>query len=277
MIDRPTIVHRVLIGISVEGGSAPRSTGSDGLRLAALVMQPVDETGRIGGEFMRLICLTIAYAILVSGLLADEPKPNFEDSKIQIAKKEVENLTKAVEYFQKKQGAFPAKLKDLQDVGYVEPGKLLKDPWGKEYQYDRAGKKNGGKKPDIWFVAPDGKKIGNWPEEKPKADDAEKVKRAEADVHTIEDACKVYKLKFGEYPSTLELFLKPPSGQPFFENSDALLDSWGHKFQYDPKGPKNGGNKPDVWAVTPNGKTIGNWPENATPSKDSPPSSESWE
>ncbi len=34
------------------------------------------------------------------------------------------------------------------------------------YQYDAAGKKNGGTKPDIWTETPDKKIIGNWPEEK---------------------------------------------------------------------------------------------------------------
>jgi hypothetical protein len=38
----------------------------------------------------------------------------------------------------------------------------LIDPWGKPYQYDHEGKRNGGDVADIWTVAPDGEEIGNW-------------------------------------------------------------------------------------------------------------------
>jgi hypothetical protein len=38
----------------------------------------------------------------------------------------------------------------------------LADPWGKPYQYDPTGKRNGGNKPDVWSDGPDGKPIGNW-------------------------------------------------------------------------------------------------------------------
>ena len=40
------------------------------------------------------------------------------------------------------------------------------DPWGKPYRYDPKGKRNGGKRPDIWAVHPDKTEIGNWPEQK---------------------------------------------------------------------------------------------------------------
>jgi hypothetical protein len=111
--------------------------------------------------------MTIALAAIVgSGAFADPPKFNTEEARIEIAKADVKNLTKAVEAFKMRQGVFPVKLKDLQDAGLVEPGKPLKDPWGSDYEYDPKGPKNGGKKPDIWCNAPEKKKIGNWPAEK---------------------------------------------------------------------------------------------------------------
>jgi hypothetical protein len=56
----------------------------------------------------------------------------------------------------------PASLKALVDEKALSSRSLL-DPWGKEFQYDIAGKKNRGEKPDIWAVTPDKKVIGNWP------------------------------------------------------------------------------------------------------------------
>jgi hypothetical protein len=51
------------------------------------------------------------------------------------------------------------------DDNFVE-AKALIAPWGKEFEYDEAGKHNDGKKPDIWTEMPDEKTIGNWPEKK---------------------------------------------------------------------------------------------------------------
>jgi hypothetical protein len=42
----------------------------------------------------------------------------------------------------------------------------MADPWGKTYDYDRAGKHHDGKKPDIWVTAPSGEKLGNRTPEK---------------------------------------------------------------------------------------------------------------
>ncbi|MFO0938893.1 MAG: hypothetical protein U0798_20510 [Gemmataceae bacterium] len=42
--------------------------------------------------------------------------------------------------------------------------------------------------------------------------------------------------------------------------SVSLRDPWGQPFQYDVKGPRNNGNRPDIWTVSKDRKTIiGNW------------------
>ena len=87
----------------------------------------------------------------------------FADVKEDVAKLEVATLTKAVEFYKLKKEKYPEKLKDLIDAGIVEPKATLLDPWGNAYQYDAAGKKNAGKRPDIWTKTPDGEEIGNWP------------------------------------------------------------------------------------------------------------------
>src|SRR5262245_10925474 len=88
------------------------------------------------------------------------------DTKTDVARLEILSLTKAAETYKIKRGNYPEKLADLKAVGYVEPKATLLDPWGKRYQYDPAGKRNGGKKPDIWTEDPDKNEIGNWQPDK---------------------------------------------------------------------------------------------------------------
>jgi hypothetical protein len=87
------------------------------------------------------------------------------DDKVDLARTDIRNLTKAMEAYVKARGNAPAKLADLQTAGYVDPKATLNDPWGNPYRYDPKGKKNGGKRPDIWAVTPDRTEIGNWPEQ----------------------------------------------------------------------------------------------------------------
>ena len=84
------------------------------------------------------------------------------DTKTDVARLEILSLTKAAETYKIKRGNYPEKLADLKTAGYVEPKATLLDPWGKRYQYDPAGKRNGGQKPDIWTEDPDKNEIGNW-------------------------------------------------------------------------------------------------------------------
>src|SRR5215831_7551625 len=69
----------------------------------------------------------------------------------------------------------------------------------------------------------------------------------------LTQACQAYKVKRFEYPATLQLLLQRDAiGGPYLESSDALLDPWGHPYQYDASGPKNNGMKPDIWTIVPN-------------------------
>src|SRR3954469_14819214 len=103
--------------------------------------------------------VAVVLALTVTGLTR-------ADDKEELVRIDVRNLTKAVETYVKAKGNAPAKLADLQTAGYVDPKASLTDPWGNLYRYDPKGKRNGGKRPDIWAVTPDKTEIGNWPEEK---------------------------------------------------------------------------------------------------------------
>jgi general secretion pathway protein G len=93
---------------------------------------------------------------------------------------------------------------------------------------------------------------------------------AEAQVRgALTQACTHYNLKHGEWPQQLnQLLAKDALGGPYLESADALVDPWGHPYQYDAAGTLNNGTKPDIWTVVPNSqpqKKIGNWPKTQQP------------
>ena len=103
--------------------------------------------------------VTCVVAVVLAGAVRADPKE-------ELVKLDVRSLTTAVEAYTKAKGMAPAKLMDLVTAGIVDPKETLLDPWGNPYQYDAKGKKNGGKRPDVWAVTPDRRQIGNWPEQK---------------------------------------------------------------------------------------------------------------
>jgi general secretion pathway protein G len=82
--------------------------------------------------------------------------------------------------------------------------------------------------------------------------DAVKVQLAK-----LTQAAQAYREKHGEYPSSLLRLAVPESERPYVAE-DELKTPWGAEYQYDPQGHNNGGNRPDVWAESPDG-VIGNW------------------
>jgi hypothetical protein len=84
--------------------------------------------------------------------------------------------------------------------------------------------------------------------------------KAKGDLST---ACKTYKLKHGEYPAQLADLLQGRDGYPaYLESEEALIDPWNQQYRYDPAGPRNNGNQPDIWTVNPDtGEELGNWPK----------------
>jgi hypothetical protein len=84
---------------------------------------------------------------------------------VNAAKADIRTLDKAVQAYCVEKGEYPESLQALVEDG-VMTTTSLQDPWLKRYKYDPAGKRNKGKKPDIWTVAPDRTTIGNWPRDK---------------------------------------------------------------------------------------------------------------
>jgi type II secretory pathway pseudopilin PulG len=115
-------------------------------------------------------CLVALFGLGLA--LADPTKDDPQDeAKIKLAKTQIRTLTQAAETYRLNNGDWPPNLKVLTEkqpnggAALLEV-KALTDPWKKAYQYDEAGNKNKGLRPDIWTETPDKKIIGNWPEEK---------------------------------------------------------------------------------------------------------------
>ena len=87
-----------------------------------------------------------------------------------------------------------------------------------------------------------------------------RIDTAKAQMKVIERACQTYKLKYGDWPESLEVLAQmQPDGQPPFMEAEKILDPWGQPYQYDPSGDNNRGLNPDIWFIDPDGNMIGNW------------------
>ncbi len=89
--------------------------------------------------------------------------------------------------------------------------------------------------------------------------------RAKVDVRTLTQTCETYRIKYGDFPATLEVLCQPQpdGGIPYLELG-ALLDPWNREYQYQPQGQNNAMyGKPDIWSLGPNpgdpASMIGNW------------------
>ncbi len=89
--------------------------------------------------------------------------------------------------------------------------------------------------------------------------DEAKVNAARLQVKVLTEASEAYYVKHGEYPPNLMILTqREEDGTRASLDPDALRTPWNQQYGYDPSGPNNGGNKPDIWADGPQGR-IGNW------------------
>jgi Type II secretion system (T2SS), protein G len=91
--------------------------------------------------------------------------------------------------------------------------------------------------------------------QKDKEDDA-KVKVAKAQLAVLDKAVAAYFVKNTRFPDSLKTLVDDG-----LLKADSIIDPWKKEYQYEVGGKHNGDKKPDIWTVTPDKKTIGNWPE----------------
>jgi general secretion pathway protein G len=77
----------------------------------------------------------------------------------------------------------------------------------------------------------------------------------------LTNACRAYNINNHTWPDSLQQLLQQDAkGKgPYLEDPDALRDPWGNAYQYDKSGQMNGGRRPDIWAIAPDGSKVGNW------------------
>jgi hypothetical protein len=118
---------------------------------------------------MRKVVLLMVSALSIGWptlIVADE-----KADKIDKARKEVQTLSMKLELYKRNNGAYPGSLAALAER---QPGggaavvsvAVLKDPWGRTYEFDPKGPKNKGNQADVWSRGPAGNDprsvIGNW-------------------------------------------------------------------------------------------------------------------
>jgi general secretion pathway protein G len=115
------------------------------------------------------VLIVVAILVVLAGVGGITYMKYLEDSKKDRARIDIKSLSTAVEAFQIKHGEPPGNLAVLTQPDSdgsrpaLSSADVLRDPWGGMYQYDPAGGRNNGAKPDIWTQSPDGIVIGNWP------------------------------------------------------------------------------------------------------------------
>ena len=90
--------------------------------------------------------------------------------------------------------------------------------------------------------------------------DETKISAAKLQSKNIAQAAEAYSVKNGSFPQSLAVLCERDADgtRPYLDQS-AIIDPWGHQYNYDMSGPNNQGAKPDVWATSPQGQQIGNW------------------
>jgi len=87
-----------------------------------------------------------------------------------------------------------------------------------------------------------------------------KVSLAKVNCNNLSTQVEAYKLNNGNYPNSIEQLTQPqPNGSSAIVPPDKIRDPWGKVYRIDPSGPKNGGNKADVFTTTPKGIIVGNF------------------
>jgi general secretion pathway protein G len=135
-----------------------------------MIVRPIHRSRGSNRAAFTLLEVLIVVAIIV--VLAGAGTLTFlkfqEGANEDIAYTKIKNIEKAAMAVQIRSGSPPQSLAEMlqsQDGGrpVIDDADAIKDPWGKEFQYDPSGKNNGGARPDISTTTPNGKTIGNWP------------------------------------------------------------------------------------------------------------------
>ena len=110
--------------------------------------------------------VVVAIIVMLAGIGGYYYIKQLDSAKISTVKAQTKVLTEAAESYYVNHGSYPANLQALlqqteQGGPYLKSADAIIDPWGRQYQYNQAGTRNGGTQPDIWADTPQGQ-VGNW-------------------------------------------------------------------------------------------------------------------
>lgn len=135
-----------------------------------MIARKVTRHGVRGGFTLMEMMVVVAIIVVLAGVGGFYMMRSLDDAKRTAAKAAIQTLTsKCQQYELNNNGNRPPSLDALLQGDensrkpYLDDPKNLNDPWGNRFQYDAAGGRNNGTKPDIWTRSPDGIEIGNWP------------------------------------------------------------------------------------------------------------------
>src|SRR5262245_49420318 len=135
-----------------------------------MILRPAHRSRIAARSAFTLLEVLIVVAILVvlAGVGGVTYMKFLEESREDAAFTKIKTIETVALGINTRSGSFPQTLAEMAqpsaDGGQPAlEAEYLKDPWGKEFQYDPAGGHNGGRKPDISTTTPAGKVIGNWP------------------------------------------------------------------------------------------------------------------
>jgi general secretion pathway protein G len=127
-----------------------------------MIRRNENERRRRAAFTLMEMLIVVAIIVALAGIGVVSYFTMFADSQKDVAGIKIKGLSEACQMYKLRNGTWPGRLEDLYPK-YVEDPASFKDPWGKDYVYDAGGNNNGGRRPDISAVAPDGTPIGNWP------------------------------------------------------------------------------------------------------------------
>jgi general secretion pathway protein G len=79
-------------------------------------------------------------------------------------------------------------------------------------------------------------------------------------VKTLSEQVELYKVNYGDYPPSLEVFTQPIENKPAVLEASQLFDPWGRPYQYERENRHQLTGKPRVYSTGADGsKIIANW------------------
>jgi general secretion pathway protein G len=114
------------------------------------------------------VLVVVAIIVMLAGVGGYYFMKQYEDSKISRAKIDCEGLSTLCETFKLNNNQYPTSIDQLSQPqpnggSALSPADKLRDPWGKPYQVDGNGARNGGNKCDVFTTTPAGVIVGNFP------------------------------------------------------------------------------------------------------------------